>query len=128
MERIVELQQAGQKENLQQSPYMLRIRRGRRGVAAIRLDGGIARLIPCALIGFEEGPVCQAVVDGNDDRVFEKLGENHQEDHEEAAGGQVAPAHLRRMEKWVRTADPLQREDDDREGVYCSASKVHKRL
>lgn len=64
----------------------------------------MARLIPCTLIGFEEGPVCQTVVDGNDDRVFEKLGENHQEEHEEATGGQVAPAHLRTMEKCVRTA------------------------
>lgn len=62
--------------------------------------------------------MCQRVVDGNDDRVFEKLGENHQEDHEEATGGQVAPAHLRTMEKGVRTAETPQRADDDRESVF----------
>lgn len=36
----------------------------------------------------------QTVVYGNDDRVFEKLRGNHQEDHEEATGGQVTPTHL----------------------------------
>lgn len=83
----------------------------------------MARLIPCTLIGFEEGPVCQTVVDGNDDRVFEKLGENHQEEHEEATGGQVAPAHLRTMEKCLRTAETLQRADDDRESVFLLCVK-----
>lgn len=62
--------------------------------------------------------MCQTVVDGNDDRVFEKLGENHQEDHEEATGGQVAPAHLRTTEKCVRTAETLQRADGGRESVF----------
>lgn len=84
----------------------------------MRQDGGIARLILCTVVGFEEGPVCQTVVDGDDDRVFEKLGENHQEDHEEATGGQVAPAHLRTMEKCVRTAETLQRAADDSESVF----------
>lgn len=44
--------------------------------------------------GFNGSPDCQPVVNGNNDGVLEELGGHHQEDHEEAPRGHVAPAHL----------------------------------
>lgn len=82
--------------------YVLRSRRGgrgQRGVAAVAWAAPVFGLIRCSLVGFEESPVGQTVVNGNDDRVFEKFGGNHQQDHEEAPRGQVSPAHLQEDEK-----------------------------
>lgn len=39
-------------------------------------------------------PHCQPAVDCHDDQVLEELGGDHHKDHEAAARGQVAPAHL----------------------------------
>lgn len=71
-------------------------------------------LIPCTLIGFEEGPVGQTVVYGNDDRVFEEFRGNHQEDHEEATGGQVTPTHLQ--------------DDENASENNWNTTKLHMRL
>lgn len=39
-------------------------------------------------------PHCQPAVDGHNDQVLEELRSDHHKDHETAARGQVAPAHL----------------------------------
>lgn len=46
----------------------------------------------CRLIG--GSPESQTVINGNDDRVLQQLGGNHEEDHEEASRGEVAAAQL----------------------------------
>jgi len=57
---------------------------------------GVAIKCSDALTGFGGSPDRQPVVNGNNDRVLEKHRGHHEEDHEEPARGQVAPAHLRR--------------------------------
>lgn len=81
--------------------YVVRSRRGgrgQRGVAVAWGAGGL-QVRGCSLVAFEESPVGQTVVSGNDDGVLEKFGGNHQEDHEEAPRGQVRPTHLQEEEE-----------------------------
>lgn len=58
------------------------------------LRGGQPLLVVADSAALGRRPQRQPAVDGHDDQVLEELGGDHHEDHEAAARGQVAPAHL----------------------------------